>query len=102
MVGYSAVHCWDDWHYAVNFDSLVVKNLWAILIDEGHIAFSYQAFRGYVKRLIPLAVTAESNPEKSHSNKTSGKMPEQAATGKKPPAMAGFTFNPIPRKEDLL
>lgn len=33
-------------------DSWPIKTIWKLLHDEGKVDFSYQAFRGYVNRLI--------------------------------------------------
>lgn len=89
-------------------DGWPVKSIWETLHEEGKVDFSYQAFRGYVNRLIlsphaaeppvplPAAVAPEpgpSNPTKPASSKTAVKKPEPAT---------GFTFNNNPKKEDLL
>jgi hypothetical protein len=51
-----------------------------------------------VKRLIRCSSTVKLAPDKTPSNK----IPSQTTIEKKPTALAGFTFNSIARKEDLL
>ena len=92
-------------------DGWPVKTIWETLHDEEKVAFSYQAFRGYVNRLIlsppvsgeaaPAAVGAD-QPRQAVS-----KLPPQSARTLaewKPekPTATGFTFNRTPKKEDLL
>ena len=92
----------DDVKQALD-DGWPVKAIWETLHEEGSIAFSYTVFCRYVKRLIArtrlemrsLAVgkkrKREPEPERSNSvdkNSTAG--------------IPGFTFNPIPKKEDLI
>ena len=92
-------------------DGWPVKTIWETLHDEGKVAFSYQAFRGYVNRLIlsppmngeaaPTSVVAD------QSRQVAPRLPPQSARTPaewKPEKLAatGFTFNRTPKKEDLL
>ncbi len=92
-------------------DGWPVKTIWETLHDEEKIAFSYQAFRGYVNRLIlspPVNDEAAPTPAVADQPKqaTSNLPPQSARTPAewKPekPAATGFTFNRTPKKEDLL
>ncbi len=85
-------------------DGWPVKTVWETLNEEGKIEFSYQAFRGYVNRLVlgsPPPATSPPPPQEP----SRGSSPSPAPTRRqaKPPAKAaGFEFNPKPNKEDLL
>jgi len=92
-------------------DGWPVKTIWETLHDEGKVAFSYQAFRGYVNRLV---LSPPANGEATPAP-VGVDQPRQAAprlgpqSAKTPaewqpekPAATGFTFNRTPKKEDLL
>ncbi|MBP9806400.1 MAG: TraK family protein [Candidatus Accumulibacter sp.] len=92
-------------------DGWPVKTIWETLHDEEKVTFSYQAFRGYVNRLIllppvsgeaaPAAVVADqSRQAASRLALQSAKNPAEWQPEK--PAATGFTFNRTPKKEDLL
>ncbi|MDP2976962.1 MAG: TraK family protein [Anaerolineales bacterium] len=88
-------------------DGWPVKSIWETLHEEGKVDFSYQAFRGYVNRLIlsPPATdhpspAAEKLPATGSSNPTKQVAPK--ATVKQPEKATGFTFNSEPKKEDLI
>jgi len=97
----------DDVRQALN-DGWSVKVIWNTLHEEGKIAFGYDAFIGYVNRLIrhsrmspvnvPPDVTTQNKAPSSQSQKN---QPNPAASSMKPPAIGGFHFNPTPKKEDL-
>ena len=74
-------------------DGWPVKSIWEILVQEGKITFSYQAFLGYVNRLL---LTAKTKNTPSSSAKTS------RIISRKLVPMPGFTFNPIPNLKDLI
>jgi hypothetical protein len=83
-------------------DGWSIKSIWETLHEEGKIDFGYSAFLGYTNRLIlsqsnPISKT----PEQKLNVKTvkAGQTPEPKKTGI--PTMGGFTFNPIPNKEEL-
>ena len=92
-------------------DGWPVKTIWETLHDEGRVAFSYQAFRGYVNRLI-LSPSANGEvalaPVVADQSRQAAPrlVPQLARTPAewKPekPTATGFTFNRTPKKEDLL
>ena len=91
-------------------DGWPVKTIWETLHGEGKVAFSYQAFRGYVNRLIlspsangeatPLVVADQPRQAAPRSVPQSAKTPAEWQPAKL--AATGFTFNRTPKKEDLL
>jgi len=91
-------------------DGWPVKMIWETLHDEGRVAFSYQAFRGYVNRLIlspPANEEATAPVVAGPSGQAAPRsVPQSARTPAewKPEKLAatGFTFNRTPKKEDLL
>ncbi|MBN8499454.1 TraK family protein [Accumulibacter sp.] len=96
-------------------DGWPVKTIWETLHDEEKVAFSYQAFRGYVNRLILLPpVSGEAAPTPvgvDQPTQVAPRLAPQSAppSAKQPsewkpekPAATGFTFNRTPKKEDLL
>lgn len=86
----------EDIQQALN-DGWPVKTIWETLHEEGKVSFSYQAFRGYVNRLI-LSSTVKPDDNKRSSNGSQS----PAKKTEKPATLAGFTFNPVPNKEALL
>ena len=91
-------------------DGWPVKTIWETLHGEGKVDFSYQAFRGYVNRLIlsppasgeatPLVVADQSRQAAPRSVPQSARTPAEWQPEK--PTATGFTFNRTPKKEDLL
>jgi hypothetical protein len=91
-------------------DGWPVKTIWETLHDEGKVAFSYQAFRGYVNRLVlsppangeatPAAEADQSGQAAPRSVPQSARTPAEWRPEKL--AATGFTFNKTPKKEDLL
>ena len=91
-------------------DGWSVKTIWEALHDEEKVTFSYQAFRGYVNRLIlsppasgeatPLVVADQSRQAAPRSVPQSARTPAEWQPEK--PTATGFTFNRTPKKEDLL
>lgn len=88
-----------------------VKTVWTNMQECKRTGVGYEVFLHYVKRLIrrPQADQAATvtNPELSsplgttgQTSRPSGATP--AAKTMKPPAPAGFTFNPAAKKEELL
>lgn len=69
-------------------DHWSVKMIWTTLRDEGKVSFSYQAFIGYVKRLI-----TNQRPTPSESVQTPAPKRQNHL---------GFKFEAIPKKEELL
>ncbi len=91
-------------------DGWPVKTIWETLHGEGKVDFSYQAFRGYVNRLIlsppangegtPPVMAGPSRQAAPRSVPQSARTPTEWQPEKL--AATGFTFNKTPRKEDLL
>jgi hypothetical protein len=81
------------------------KAIWETLHEEGKIAFSYQAFRTYVNRLI-LETRLETERGRIAGKEVGGGKSDQG--GVRPvdknstAGLPSFTFNPIPKKEDLI
>ena len=67
-----------------------VITIWRTLHAEQKIGFSYQAFRLYVNKLI--LTPARTRP-------TSPSLPREPGSAK---GTSGFTFNPVPNKEELI
>lgn len=65
-----------------------MKAVWETLTDEGKISFGYKAFRHYVLKLIK-SEQEQNRVEKQRESKT-------------PNIIKGFTYDPIPKPEDLL
>jgi len=93
-------------------DGWPVKSAWETLFEEGKIDFGYQAFRGYVNRLILSAPatksTAQTQTIVTDPGLGQGDKPGQSDTKstmekqEKPTTLKGFSFNPEPKKEDYL
>lgn len=80
-------------------DGWSIKSIWETLYEEGKVAFGYDAFRRYTKRLILLPASLSLTPEHpGQSNVTKTVEPKTKET----PQIGGFTFNPSPKKEDLI
>lgn len=82
-------------------DGWPVKNIWETLHEEKKVDFSYQAFRGYVNRLIL------SSTEKLTAYPVQGDQPNHAPTKvnekkSEEPVATGFKFNKTLKKEDLI
>jgi len=99
----------DDVKKALN-DGWPVKVIWDTLRDEGKIEFGYDAFIGYVNRLIRNVESPP--PAKSPADKVKADKPAPKAKAKPdapqepkaraPTGIASFNFNPVPNKEELL
>ena len=79
------------------------KTIWEHLFETEKISYRYETFLRHVRRHITQSPTNQvkgSNPEqKAWAVKQDGSPKPQKND---PPApIGGFTFNPIPRKEDL-
>jgi hypothetical protein len=85
-------------------DGWPVRSIWETLHEEGKVTFCYSAFCGYTNRLI--------RTQSSHRPEQPTNEPERAGKTAKPgtakpktkdtPQISGFTFNPSPKKEDLI
>lgn len=96
----------DDVRQALD-DGWPVKVIWDTLRDEGKIEFGYDAFIGYVNRLIRNTEMSPAKPpaEKADKPAPKGKAKNDAPQESKaeaPPSIGGFYFNPKPNQEDLL
>lgn len=88
-------------------DGWPVKTIWETLKEEGKVTFSYQAFRGYVNRLILGKVS----PAKPPLEQPEGKTAAVTAAVQKPASpskstaelgkIKGFVWNPNPSDEEL-
>ena len=74
-------------------DGWSVLAVYQTLYDEGRVTFSYQAFRRYVNQ-IHLGKPA---PQKRRL-----KQPGKTAIKSSSAPVSGFSFNPVPNKEELL
>ncbi|WP_367899694.1 TraK family protein [Xanthomonas oryzae] len=92
-------------------DGWPVKSVWETLHEEGKVTFSYQAFRGYVNRLILASKPDVSPPPATPATPGEGGTldagkpaaeGDSKTTTQKPAALPGFTFNANPDKKDLL
>jgi hypothetical protein len=90
-------------------DGWPVKTIWETLKDEGKVTFSYQAFRGYVNRLILGKASmgekaAPENPaaleQKEGQQAAKDTSLDEPSTAKKP-VNKGFVFNPVPNDKEL-
>jgi hypothetical protein len=86
-------------------DGWSVKVIWETLRAEGKIEVGYDAFTGYVNRLIrnaekpaPLpSLPSASKPKAEAAGKETPAEPKKS----EPPKIGGFTFDATPKKEDL-
>jgi hypothetical protein len=85
-------------------DGWPIKSIWELLHEEKKINFSYQAFRGYVNRL--LLSQGTSNTEIFSENLLGVTATDQVKMSDKKlqkiKNIPGFKFNSIPKKEELL
>lgn len=84
-----------------------VKDIWAVLYEEGAITFSYDAFNGYVNRLIksrnatPGAMTAppgQTGPGKNLAAKETSSPTNKEHPTPKPNTERAFVFDPKPKR----
>ncbi len=79
--------------------------IWEHLHEKGRIPYRYETFLKHVRRYIkgrPPVVGAGIEPMKSNEPQPAPNKPVVKKQPAKPEAPSGFTFNPIPNKEDLL
>lgn len=86
-------------------DGWAIKSVWETLHEEGKVTFGYDAFRRYTKHLIlqPASLT----PTQVHTGQSDVAMTVEPESGEPKtkealPQLGGFTFNPSPKKEDLI
>ncbi|HHS8316200.1 TPA: TraK family protein [Legionella pneumophila] len=83
-------------------DGWPIKSIWETLHAEGKINFSYQAFRGYVNRLILSSRMSATTPSVSCEPPQSKPAPgTQEPKNVSAPEIKGFHFNPVPNLEEL-
>lgn len=77
-----------------------MKTIWEHMHEIGKITYRYETFLKHVRRYIKEAKkeTAAETQEKQQAAKSGQK---QETKPKRPPA-DGFTYDPIPKKEDLI
>lgn len=74
-------------------DGWPIKTIWEQLVEEGKVTFSYQTFRNYVNRLTKTRKQEVNSPADTDSN-----VPKKGTSQ----SIGGFSFDPIPKKEDLV
>ena len=79
-----------------------MRTIWCNLRELGRISFSYNTFRNYVVRYIGKAPLAPPTPETSPGRLALAKANAFKATATKKTGLPGFTFNPVPNKEELI
>jgi len=100
----------DDVKQALD-DGWPVKTIWETLREEGKVSFGYDAFIGYVNRLIRRSAVRQgaalqTEPAPPAKAGGAGEDSKGGATARPRPAAPnparGFTFDSTPKKEDLL
>jgi hypothetical protein len=109
LVAFMAVR--DDVKLALDA-GYAVKTVWANLRETGRIDLGYKTFLNYVRRRLgPLPDTAAASSIKPASTGApaapAAPPPRESHTAKTPArvlplTMPGFTYDPIPNKEELL
>jgi hypothetical protein len=108
LVAFLAVR--DDVKLAVGA-GYAVKTVWANMAESKRIEFGYDTFLNYVNRLIrrpqvdpAVTLTAPESPATADSSSPKPKAGAKKSAVKitQPETAAGFTFNPVPNKEELL
>ena len=83
-------------------DGWSVKVIWETLHAEGKIEVGYDAFTGYVNRLIRNAEKATPAATEGKSKTVTAEKEARSEPKKRaPPKIGGFTFDATPKKEDL-
>ena len=84
-----------------------VKTIWLNLQEERRLPLGYNTFLNYINREIrrpqanPVLHVAPP-PSKASNQQAKQGEPSERARRATPDKIAGFTFNSVPRKEDLL
>jgi hypothetical protein len=73
------------------------KTIWANMRETGRVDFCYETFLRHVKRCFSAAPARKAVPIVKAKGRTEAEPVIVAA-----PTMPGFTFNPVPNKEELL
>lgn len=84
-------------------DGWSVKSIWETLHEEGKVTFGYDAFLRYTKHLILHPASRiqihQGEPDITMTAEPQSGEPKTKASV---PQIGGFTFNPSPKKEDLI
>jgi len=79
-------------------DGWAARTIWETLYSEGKIAFSYQAFRGYIHKMILKEKKPISTKKEKAETPITSVTENKENTSKMPKA---FHFEATPNKEDL-
>lgn len=84
-----------------------LKTIWLNMHESGRIIFGYDAFLQYVKRYNDCggsrsAAVIAAKASRAVPKETAAAQKPKGTPAKGPAAIPGFTFNSVPRKEDLL
>lgn len=102
LVGFLAIR--DDVKSALDA-GYSAKTVWCNMHQSKRFSFGYDTFLKYVNKLIrnPRAGQAGGNESAKVSPPKPAGTTSPATLNKKPPAaLDGFTFDPVPKKEELL
>jgi hypothetical protein len=106
LVAFMAVR--DDVKLAIDA-GYAVKTIWANLRETGRIDLGYRTFLNYVRRCLgsspePAAASPvkPAAPVAAVAPPAQGSNPVKTPTRVMPLAMPGFTYDPVPNKEELL
>jgi hypothetical protein len=106
LVAFMAVR--DDVKMALDA-GYAIKTVWANLRETSRIDLSYKTFLNYVRRVLgPMQEHAAASPIRPTSPATSTVQPLPHSSAESTPVrvmplpMPGFTYNPVPNKEELL
>jgi hypothetical protein len=105
LVAFLAVR--DDVQVAID-EGFTLKTIWTNLHEVGRIRCGYHTFRNYVNkhlRAIPAGRTEELQTRHRQEKAPVAASPSVRRPGAQPKGQdgaAGFTFNPVPNKEELL
>jgi hypothetical protein len=94
VVAFMAVKC--DVQAALE-DGYAMKTIWEHLTAKGRLNCRYETFTHHVKRYIHTKSDAAVPSAETQASPATPALPPRD-----PPKITGFTFNPSPRKEDLL
>lgn len=78
-------------------DGWPIRTIWETLHEEGKVTCGYDSFRRYTRHLI-LTPPSQNLKQLEQSDPTRTARPKTDET----PRVSGFTFNPSPKKEDLI
>ena len=84
-----------------------LKTIWEHLHDSGKLRYRYETFLKHVRRHIKHAPTEQVSVPTRQAQGTplpsqGGAAPPKEPKKSQPPTLGGFTFDAIPKKEDLI